>query len=685
MFPRLLVVFLLVLAGAQTAAAQKRIALLIGNAGYTEKVGKLENPHNDIQLVADALKQIGFDVMSPVKDASRSDILIAVDDYATKLKQAGPDAVGFFYYSGHGIAVEGENFLVPIDAKSTSSRRMRVSGVRQEEIAKILRTTAPQAAHYIVLDACRNNIGGTRGGKGFVPVNKEAGVLYAFATKPGQTASDEGQGSGPYAKALANEIVKPGVPDLIMFHRVRTAVIASTGGDQVPWTEDGIQRVEREYFGGKTGEKFAPKQPQPPTADAASAWTIVDKSNDCDMLATFRRRYKGSIWADLAQTRSSKLSCGGRQARRTTEEPETDTNQADNTTNQNNRVPPELSAVCKRGLNTWRKRASIGAFAATQDGGCGWIWGSKTMAAAREGAMRECGKYGDGCRVIETHASNKGDWALSTECTKAKETWHKRASKGAFAVSREGACGWNWGSKTLADARKGALSECRKNGKECKVIATHSANKGDWALSTECRTGLANWRNRASKGAFAVARNGACGWNWGVETMAAARKGALKECRKRGSDCKITETHTDNEGDWSFTGACQDGLTAWRKRASIGAFAVSKNGACGWNWASNSLDEARKGALSECAKRGKECKVIETHTINKGDWTLGGNCQRDLKAWRNKSGIGAFAAARNGSCGWIFGANSMSAARKAAVDYCSQHGDECKVIETTSR
>ena len=232
--------------------AGQRIALLIGNQNYERQIGRLTNPYNDIQLVAVALKKIGFEVMPLVRDASRAELLFAVQDFAEKLQAAGSTAIGVLYYSGHGFAADGQNYLIPVTAKSTNSRRLRIEGVRQRQIVEILKTTAPAAAHYVIIDACRNNIGGSRGAKGFVPTRKEAGVFFAFSTKPGDTASDEGRAGGPYAKALASEIVKPGVPDLIMFHKVRVSVIARTNGDQVPWTEDGIQRTEREYFGGKS-------------------------------------------------------------------------------------------------------------------------------------------------------------------------------------------------------------------------------------------------------------------------------------------------------------------------------------------------------------------------------------------------------------------------------------------------
>ena len=136
--------------------------------------------------------------------------------------------------------------------------------------------------------------GGPTGGKGFVPVGQQSGVLVAFAAEPGKTASDIGQGSGPYTAALATELLKPGQSDLIMFHRVRVAVIDKTKGDQVPWTEawrsskrgplsrarrvpahiagrprTGIQRRERVLFGGEAKSIISQSQAVSPPALAS--------------------------------------------------------------------------------------------------------------------------------------------------------------------------------------------------------------------------------------------------------------------------------------------------------------------------------------------------------------------------------------------------------------------------------
>src|SRR5262249_39187245 len=176
----------LVLPTVALAQVEKRIALLIGNKDYKAGVGSLTNPLNDIRIVGEALKSIGFEVLKPVENAPRSAMLIAMHDFAAKLKAAGPDAVGFFYYSGHGIASAGENYLIPTDVDEPSTVQLSVQGVKQSEVLAILRSRAPNAAHYLVLDACRNTLQGARGGKGFVPVEQQSGVLVAFATEPGK-------------------------------------------------------------------------------------------------------------------------------------------------------------------------------------------------------------------------------------------------------------------------------------------------------------------------------------------------------------------------------------------------------------------------------------------------------------------------------------------------------------------
>src|SRR5215467_643195 len=143
-------------AGATNALAEKRIALLIGNKDYKVGVGALTNPLNDIRVVGEALKAIGFEVLKSAQNARRADMLIAIHDFASKLKAAGTDAVGFLYYSGHGIASAGENYLIPVDIAERSTVQVTVQGVKESEVLALLRDQPPHAAHYLIVDACRN-------------------------------------------------------------------------------------------------------------------------------------------------------------------------------------------------------------------------------------------------------------------------------------------------------------------------------------------------------------------------------------------------------------------------------------------------------------------------------------------------------------------------------------------------
>ena len=180
---------------------------------------------------------------------------------------------------------------------------LSVQGVKQSDVLAILRGEAPNAAHYLVLDACRHTLHGARGGKGFVPVGQQSGVLVAFAAEPGKTASDIGQGSGPYAAALAAELVKPEQNDLLMFHNVRVAVMDKTNGDQMPWTEDGIQRRQRVLFGGEIRPVGGPA---PGISERSREWPAVDKTSAVE-LETLVRRHGSSPEADYARARIEDL------------------------------------------------------------------------------------------------------------------------------------------------------------------------------------------------------------------------------------------------------------------------------------------------------------------------------------------------------------------------------------------
>jgi formylglycine-generating enzyme required for sulfatase activity len=286
---------------SSAAHAEKRIALLIGNQSYSSEIGKLANPHNDIALLEKALKGLQFEVTS-VRDAGLATLHQAVNAYARRVRAAGPNAVAFLYYAGHGAADAGTNYLIPVDVKSAEEGDLWDVSLRLTEITGKLKKEAGNATHFVVFDACRNNLKLRKAGsraliesRGFVPVSQESGMLVAYATAEGELASDVGAGAGPYSSVLAEEIVKPGVEAVTMFRNVQRRVRAAI--KQEPYL--GFNALGDVYLAGlapdapKSAAAPAPAPPPAPTrlSEAAEAWASVKDSTDVRDLEAYRRQY----------------------------------------------------------------------------------------------------------------------------------------------------------------------------------------------------------------------------------------------------------------------------------------------------------------------------------------------------------------------------------------------------------
>ena len=189
------------LLGAGLAQA-KRVALLVGNANYA--VGSLRNPPNDVREMETALKSVGFEVHM-ILNADQNRMKRAIRDFGSNAREA---EIAFFYYSGHGVQVRGENYLLPIGANIDKEGDYDIEAVSANSVLSQITDSRPKAA-IIVLDACRDNPHAalTRSStKGLSRMNAPVGTLIAFATAPNTTASDEGH----YARVLAQQIKTPG-------------------------------------------------------------------------------------------------------------------------------------------------------------------------------------------------------------------------------------------------------------------------------------------------------------------------------------------------------------------------------------------------------------------------------------------------------------------------------------------
>jgi uncharacterized caspase-like protein len=275
-----------------------RLALLIGNAGYSRNVGPLRNPHNDVALLEAALSKLKFKV-KVVKDAGYCDMDTAIKRHIADIAAAGAGAVSFFYYTGHGAANPDTqlNYLIPTDIQETDTTDVWIKSFDQGDLIEKLNRHAPKATRYVIFDACRNELRLSAPGKkslgsekGFVPVSQTAGLLIAYATAPKQTASDVGDGGGPYATALAAEIVKPGIEAVTMFRNVQLRVKQSIGQD--PWLS--FPSLPEVYLAGRgpaAATATAPSPPASPRSPAADAWVLAENSGSEVALDAFLLQY----------------------------------------------------------------------------------------------------------------------------------------------------------------------------------------------------------------------------------------------------------------------------------------------------------------------------------------------------------------------------------------------------------
>lgn len=228
--------------GEAFAEEPPRIALIIGNSDYAQTGWQLTNPEQDAQLMADTLSSIGFDVQL-VLNANEDEMEVAFALHSDRLAAAGPHAVGLLYYAGHGVESQGANYLIPVDARPKTEKDVWRQAPRLGEALQYIET-AGNAVNFVILDACRNNplpSASRSVGGGLAAVEKADGLLIAFATAPGFTASDgDGGKNSPYTAALAKILPQRGVVAELAFKKVAGVVNSETDGAQTPFYNTGL-------------------------------------------------------------------------------------------------------------------------------------------------------------------------------------------------------------------------------------------------------------------------------------------------------------------------------------------------------------------------------------------------------------------------------------------------------------
>lgn len=273
-FSRTLSVFLLsaaALYAQPTAGNARRMALIIGNKDYQQSDSRLANSVNDAETMKAALASLGFTIHYAVNTPLR-----ALDDAISRfVADVRPGDAVVFYYAGHGIQVQEQNYLLPIDFQAKTLVDAKYNAYPVSRILENLEARGA-ALQIVILDACRNNpfSRGWRGDsptRGLLPMTAGRGTYIAFATAPGGVASDNPTGrNGLFTEELATALAEPGLSVDQIFNRVRGRVRQRSEGRQIPWSTTSIEGDF--YFRAKvssssntdSGPITTPPPPPPP-------------------------------------------------------------------------------------------------------------------------------------------------------------------------------------------------------------------------------------------------------------------------------------------------------------------------------------------------------------------------------------------------------------------------------------
>ncbi|HEX5998042.1 MAG TPA: caspase family protein, partial [Hyphomicrobiaceae bacterium] len=299
---------------ASAVHAERRVALVIGNGAYA-KVGKLPNPPRDARAIEAMLRGAGFDAVQVQQDLGRDAMRRALRDFSEQVRNAD---IAVVFYAGHGIEVNGSNYLIPVDAVLERDIDVEDEAVPLERVSQVL--ASAKRLRLIILDACRDNpfaptmrrtLAGRSIGRGLAQVEVvSAETLIAFAAKAGSTAAD-GQGSNsPYTSALVKHLATPGLDVRLALGRVRDEVLRSTGSRQEPFVYGSLGGAEIAIVpgSGPTASAARPVSTSSSVAvDAVRVCREVEGMSSAAVLGAMAAKYRGTLVADCIAARLADL------------------------------------------------------------------------------------------------------------------------------------------------------------------------------------------------------------------------------------------------------------------------------------------------------------------------------------------------------------------------------------------
>jgi len=271
-----------VLFATATIAADRRVALVMGNSAY-KNASSLPNTINDSTAIAALFKSVGFEVVISRSDLGVVDFKRAVREFLLTAENAD---IAVVYYAGHGVEIDGTNYLVPVDAKLGRDYDVEDEAVALDRIIWALQSV--KRLRLILLDACRDNpfpgklrsagIRSTMKGGLAKIEDVSADTLVAYAAKAGSVSYDGDGGNSPYAAALIKHLAEPGLDIRIALGRVRDEVVSMTGGRQEPFIYGSLGGATIPLVPAPAAKKIEPAPAPPPAAAKLEPPTIVRAS-----------------------------------------------------------------------------------------------------------------------------------------------------------------------------------------------------------------------------------------------------------------------------------------------------------------------------------------------------------------------------------------------------------------------
>jgi len=297
----------------QPAFAEKRVALVLGNSAY-QNVAKLPNPVNDGAVIAATLKDAGFDVVDSRHDLPAAETRRALRDFADRARDAD---IALVYYAGHGIEVDGANYLIPVDAKLERDTDVYDEAFSLDRV--LLAIEPAKKLRLVILDACRDNpfsknmkrtVASRAIGQGLAKVEPTSpNMLIAYSAKAGSTAADGDGKNSPFTIALSKHLTTPGLDVRRAFGFVRDDVLKTTSNRQEPFVYGSLGGEDVPLVPAKGVPVTSAPAPAPnPQAEARRDYELALQIGNRNALNAFLAQYPDGFYASLAKLQLEKIA-----------------------------------------------------------------------------------------------------------------------------------------------------------------------------------------------------------------------------------------------------------------------------------------------------------------------------------------------------------------------------------------